>query len=108
VDRVAAPATEAITGDTDALRSKLQRTMTRCAGVLRSAASLDEARRMVGAVGAAAADEPASPARYELLNLVEVANAMLTGAIAREESRGCHTRADFPDTSDAFHIRLVQ
>jgi L-aspartate oxidase len=95
-------------GDVAMLRSLLQRTMTRCAGVLRSAASLDEARRAVDAVGAQAGNEPPSPARAELLNLVEVARAVLAGASAREESRGCHTREDHPETLDAFRIRLVQ
>jgi len=95
-------------GDVAMLRSLLQRTMTRCAGVLRSAASLDEARRAVDAVGAQAVAEDSSPARAELLNLVEVARSMLAGASAREESRGCHTREDHPDTVDAFRVRLVQ
>jgi L-aspartate oxidase len=96
------------TGDAVALRSHLQRTMTRCAGVLRSAPSLEEAHRTVEAVGTQAADVAPSPARYELLNLVEVARAVLAGALAREESRGCHTREDFPETSDDFRVRLVQ
>ena len=81
--------------------------MTRCAGVLRSADSLDEARSTVDAVWAGAAGNTASPAAYELINLVVVADALLTAAMVREESRGCHTRQDFPDTSDAFYIRLV-
>ncbi|HEY1281831.1 MAG TPA: hypothetical protein VGF22_19270, partial [Acidimicrobiales bacterium] len=95
-------------GDVAMLRSLLQRTMTRCAGVLRSAASLDEARRVVDAVGAQAVDEPPSPARAELLNLVEVARAVLAAGSAREETRGCHTREDHPDTLEAFRVRLVQ
>jgi L-aspartate oxidase len=95
-------------GDLAMLRSLLQRTMTRCAGVLRSAASLDEARRVADAVGAQAVTEPPSPARYELLNLFEVARAVLAGASARHESRGCHTREDYPATFDAFRLRLVQ
>ena len=95
-------------GDVAMLRSLLQRTMTRCAGVLRSAASLDEARRAADAVGAQAVAEPPSPGRAELLNLVEVAWAVLAGASAREESRGCHTREDHPETLDAFQVRLVQ
>ena len=80
-------------GDVAMLRSLLQRTMTRCAGVLRSAASLDEARRTVDAVSAQAAAEAPSPARSELLNLVEVAHAVLAGASAREgEPRLPHPR----------------
>jgi L-aspartate oxidase len=108
VERAAATDTDSLSGDAATLRSLLQRTMTRCAGVLRSAASLAEARRTVDAVGGHAAALAPSPERYELLNLVEVATAVLTSATAREESRGCHTRADFPETSPAFRIRLVQ
>jgi L-aspartate oxidase len=95
-------------GDVVMLRSLLQRTMTRCAGVLRSAASLDEARRTIDAVGAGAAKEEPSPGRVELLNLVEVGRAVLAGALVREESRGCHTREDYRDTREALRVRLVQ
>jgi L-aspartate oxidase len=94
-------------GDLAAQRSALQRTMTRCAGVLRSAESLDEARATVDAVRAGTAGEPMSPAAYELVNLATVADALLTAAQVREESRGCHTREDFPDTSDELRLRLV-
>jgi L-aspartate oxidase len=81
--------------------------MTRCAGVLRSAASLDEARHMIDAVAAAGAALERSPATYELVNLVTVARAVLDAAVVREESRGCHTRDDFPETRDSFRVRLV-
>jgi L-aspartate oxidase len=81
--------------------------MTRCAGVLRSADSLEEARATVDAVRAGAAGEPMTPAAYELVNLATVADALLTAAQVREESRGCHTREDFPDTSDELRLRLV-
>jgi L-aspartate oxidase len=94
-------------GDLTAQRSALQRTMTRCAGVLRSADSLEEARATVDAVRAGAAGEPMTPAAYELVNLATVADALLTAAQVREESRGCHTREDFPDTSDELRLRLV-
>ena len=94
-------------GDAMTMRTTLQRTMTRCAGVLRSAASLEEATTTVDSVRAGVAGDPASPAAYELVNLVTVADALLTAARTREESRGCHTRQDFPDISGDFHTRLV-
>jgi L-aspartate oxidase len=103
-DPVAAAPAE---GDPMTMRSTLQRTMTRCAGVLRSAASLEEATATVESVRAGVAGDPASPAAYELVNLVTVADALLTAARTREETRGCHTRQDFPDTSAHFHTRLV-
>jgi succinate dehydrogenase/fumarate reductase flavoprotein subunit len=43
----------------------------------------------------------------ELRNLATVAQALIAAAIAREESRGAHTRTDFPATSDRFRLRLV-
>ena len=46
-------------------------------------------------------------AAHELANLVTVGSALVAAASAREESRGAHTRADFPETSDRFRVRLV-
>jgi len=37
----------------------------------------------------------------ELGNLLEIADAMVAGALAREESRGAHYREDFPKRDDA-------
>jgi L-aspartate oxidase len=83
-------------------RPELQSAMTRSAGVLRSASSLAEAaalaRRAVGGDGVDG---------NELRNLATVAQALIAAAIAREESRGAHTRTDFPATSDRFRLRLV-
>jgi succinate dehydrogenase/fumarate reductase flavoprotein subunit len=42
-----------------------------------------------------------------LRNLAAVGQALIGAAIAREESRGAHTRIDFPDTSDDFRLRFV-
>jgi L-aspartate oxidase len=89
-------------GDAVKLRDELQRAMTRGAGVLRDAGSLADTAALVAGVA------EATPAdAYELRNLVTVAEALLRNASAREESRGAHTRIDFPDTSEAFHRRLV-
>ena len=80
----------------------LQRAMTVGAGVLRDATSLAE----VGA--AVAVDVPAHDVRgHELRNLLTVARALVAAATARAESRGTHTRLDFPATSDAFAGRFV-
>ncbi len=52
---------------------------------------------------------PAHRAAAEARNLVEVASAMATCALFREESRGAHFRSDFPATDDARflgHTRL--
>ncbi len=93
-------------GAVDERRDRLQRAMTRGAGVLRDTASLAATGEIVAAVAAATA-APADPASWELRNLTSVAGAVLAAATAREESRGSHTRLDFPDTEAAFHHRLV-
>jgi succinate dehydrogenase / fumarate reductase flavoprotein subunit len=37
---------------------------------------------------------------FELGFMLDIAHAMIAGALAREESRGAHTRRDFPDRDD--------
>ncbi|HEY2813901.1 MAG TPA: L-aspartate oxidase [Acidimicrobiales bacterium] len=83
-------------------REDLQVELTRSAGVLRTASSLREA----AAIARRASGED-SVSGHELRNLGTVAQALIAGALAREESRGAHTRIDLPDTSDAFRLRLV-
>ncbi|MGH9265066.1 MAG: L-aspartate oxidase, partial [Acidimicrobiales bacterium] len=43
----------------------------------------------------------------EVGNLATVGAALVSVAVAREESRGCHTRTDFPGTSPALAKRFV-
>jgi aspartate oxidase len=72
--------------------------MSREAGVLRDAASL---RRALAAL------EATSPRTPVVRNLWSVSHALVSAALAREESRGTHTRLDFPATHDRFLGRLV-
>ncbi|HEX5266864.1 MAG TPA: FAD-binding protein, partial [Acidimicrobiales bacterium] len=90
--------------DADKARHELQRAMTTGAGVLRSAASLDETCRVVAPL---AAGPRSTPAQAELANLGTVAWALLRAASERHESRGSHTRTEFPHPDDAFRLRLV-
>jgi L-aspartate oxidase len=92
----AVPATRA---DTPVVREELQRLMTREAGVLRDAASLERAATQLTAMAGAA--DP------EVGNLVTVSRALVDAARARTESRGTHTRLDFPERSSAFLGRFV-
>jgi L-aspartate oxidase len=80
--------------------------MTTGAGVLRSASSLADTGRALGEVAAALGDAGGAAAE-EVRNLLTVGQALVTAATAREESRGSHTRTDFPETSAAFRCRLV-
>lgn len=92
--------------DVAKVRDQLQRAMTAGAGVVRTAASLD---RAAGVVGEVASQQPAVDDAHagELANLVTLAGALLGSARLREESRGAHSRADFPDTDPNWRCRLV-
>jgi L-aspartate oxidase len=80
-------------------REALQRVMTRDAGVLRDAASLERAsEELAGMAGAA---DP------EVCNLVAVSTALVEAARARTESRGTHTRVDFPEPSSELLGRFA-
>jgi L-aspartate oxidase len=94
------------TGTPAELRDRLQRSMTANAGVLRDAGSLTVADTTARSVESALA-EPGDAAAIEARNLASVAAAIAQTAGARTESRGCHTRRDFPDTDPEFRLRLV-
>jgi L-aspartate oxidase len=81
-----------------ASRDELQAAMTRNAGVLRSRDSLADARAVASRT---TSDDP------ELRNLATVAQALIASAAAREESRGAHTRVEYPDAADEWCVRSV-
>ena len=72
--------------------------MTGGAGVLRSAHSLEQTAKELDTIPAY---DP------EVRNLLTVARALLAAALEREESRGNHTRSDFPETRDDLRVRMV-
>jgi L-aspartate oxidase len=80
------------------VREELQHLMTRDAGVLRDAGSLTRASN---ALASMSARDP------EVANLLAVSRALVASALAREESRGTHTRLDFPAADPTWLGRLV-
>jgi L-aspartate oxidase len=70
--------------------------------VLRDAASLERVAGIVD-IDVDARDVPT----HEVRNLLAVARVLVAAARAREESRGTHTRLDFPETAEAFAGRFV-
>ncbi|MFE1367016.1 L-aspartate oxidase [Streptomyces anulatus] len=96
-------------------RTAIQRTMTRGAGVLRSADSLAAAAEELEALhrDAAADAEVPSGAKavvpgvdaWEVTNLLLVSRVLVAAAREREETRGCHWREDRPDRDDAHSRR---
>jgi L-aspartate oxidase len=95
--RAHAPAAAVVRGTTT--RNDVQQLMTRDAGVLRDAASLERVAK-----GLAALPDPSSP---DVQNLITVSTALVRAAIARRESRGTHTRLDYPERSSEFLGRFV-
>jgi len=89
------------------VREMLQATMTSGAGVARDAGSLADAGGDL--LGAAAAIDPDNHSREanETRNLLAVGSALILAASVREETRGCHTRTDFPALGADLAHRLV-
>jgi L-aspartate oxidase len=96
-------------GDVDmrSRRDRLQRAMTTRAGVLRGAASLDEAADVVRSLIHDVTIRDDDRGGLELVNLHDVALGLLAAAAAREETRGAHTRSDFPTEDERFRLRMV-
>jgi succinate dehydrogenase / fumarate reductase flavoprotein subunit len=91
-----------------ALQQELQELMQRNVGIVRSATDLDEALEKLAELRARAANVKASgniqfnPGWHlalDLSNMLDVSEAVVRAAREREESRGAHTREDFPDAS---------
>jgi L-aspartate oxidase len=90
----------------EGMREGLQQTMSADAGVVRSAESLGRARTAAEVAAVTEADHPSVEAQ-ELGNLALVGRALCIAAAAREESRGAHSRRDFPEPSPRLRRRLV-
>jgi L-aspartate oxidase len=77
-------------------RRELQRAMTRDASVVRNA---DGLLRLTDTLSAAAVRRLAGRADVEDAALTLTARALAAAALARDESRGCHHRAEYPDST---------
>lgn len=78
----------------------------RKAGIVRHVDGLRIARETLAA-WAQAMPEPAARRDYELSNRLLVGRLLVEAALAREESRGAHARADYPDLSERWRCHLV-
>lgn len=94
-------------GDPAKSRELLQAAMTTGAGVARDAETLADANRQLGAAKAAIDAGDQSREARETRNLLAVGAALILAASARQETRGCHTRTDFPASRADLAHRLV-
>ncbi|UQU65271.1 L-aspartate oxidase [Couchioplanes caeruleus] len=87
------------------IRGELQRSMTRGAGVLRSADSLTATAKELSRLG----QQHGRPhnAAWEATNLLTVATALVASAYERRETRGCHWREDYPNAADEWRGHLL-
>lgn len=86
-------------------RQELQKLNSRNVGVLRDNDLLLEAKEQISKYINIETKQPTF-ADIEMNHLVDLANAMINSAIAREESRGCHRRSDFTQPLDEFKGRF--
>jgi succinate dehydrogenase / fumarate reductase flavoprotein subunit len=93
------------------LREELQDTMQSRVGIFRVEADLDEALERLANIRTRAARLCVSGPRaynpgwnlvFELRNLIDVSEAITRSARQRTESRGAHSRIDFPDPDAAW------
>ncbi|HKK13077.1 MAG TPA: succinate dehydrogenase flavoprotein subunit [Gammaproteobacteria bacterium] len=99
----------------DALRVELQEVMERYCGVFRTEAVLEEAVQRVLGLEARLEDarlkdhskvfNTARIEAMELENLMDIALGTVCSALARRESRGAHSREDYPERDDVHWLR---
>lgn len=77
-------------------RAKLQRAMSRDASVVRNVTGL---QRLSDALSSAKVRDGGNRHDFEDVALTVAARTVVAAALARNESRGCHHRAEFPDSA---------
>jgi succinate dehydrogenase / fumarate reductase flavoprotein subunit len=102
-----------------AVHEDLQDIMTTHAGIMRSGPELQAGLEKLGALKEKAKRmratgplhfNPGWSLVFDVHNMMTLAEAIFTGALAREESRGAHWRTDFPEerTAEQGFYNLVQ
>ena len=90
------------------IRNSLRALMWRQVGVERTGPHLGEALEAVeGWCRYVLPRQFADPTGWQLQNMLEVAQLMIRGALAREESRGVHFRSDHPEADDQWRMHIA-
>lgn len=87
--------------DKKATIEKIRHTMSSLVGIVRTKESLEEALAIIGEIAEKAEKlKCTKPEDFILVNESMLAVLLIKSAIQREESRGAHYRADFPERDD--------
>lgn len=89
---------------------ELRAVMSRHVGVMRNASGLAMALGALGSLSRSAnADVRPTRDSWEATNLLTMAAGVVSAALARTESRGCHRRSDYPETEPDWvrHLDVV-
>jgi L-aspartate oxidase len=90
-----------------AQRVEIRSVMSSQVGVLRTPEGLEGAVRQLEALASTSSlGVTGSRAAWEATNILTVAAAVASTALARTESRGCHRRADYPEPRDEWLTHL--
>ena len=90
------------------IRNSLQSLMWRQVGVERTGTDLAEALEAVeGWCRYVLPRQFSDPQGWQLQNMLQVARLMIASALAREETRGVHYRADRPEPADAWLAHIA-
>jgi succinate dehydrogenase / fumarate reductase flavoprotein subunit len=97
------------------IRRELQKMMDREVAVYRTGKGLEEALGLVKEMKARVNDIRVKDrgrvyntdllSALEVDNLLDLSEVVITGALARTESRGAHSRRDFPERDDAHWLK---
>ncbi len=89
-------------------QSRLRETMQRFVGMTRTDAGLAQAAAVIASLSPAIERGVPAPSALEFANLVTTGALITHAAWARTESRGCHSRLDYPERDDAnWRVRIV-
>jgi L-aspartate oxidase len=88
---------------------KLRETMWRNVGIMRSAEGLRRCEEEIRLQLMDLTSRPAGREQMETQNMLQTAQLIVRGALARRESRGGHFRSDYPFKNDAqFKAHIIQ
>lgn len=91
-----------------ALKEEVAEIMTQCAGIIRTEEGLREGLAHLEQLAAEVGLETDEYYTQAGRHLLMVAGLIMRSALFRRESRGGHFRADYPETSEAFHCHIIQ